>query len=776
MKKITFLLVAMLAFCWQGHAQVLTEGFESGAIPTGWSLEYVSGTFDWTYVAQNGNASITPRTGAYMAEFRNGTSGSATKLVTSALDLTTLSNPQLTFYYANVNWFGDIDELRVYYKSSAGGTWTQIGIDYTAEQTAWTEVKLILPNPSNDYYIAFEGTSNWARGLNLDDVLVDEGPTCLPPSAITATTVTATTADLEWTAGASGETAWNLEWKAGADFTPGNGEADGTDAVTDGTPDYNAINLTPNTTYYVHYQADCGGGDTSAWAGAFVFTTECVAYTPDYTADMSTNAPDCWKEADNGDPTTGPTELGSGLWYASNHNGTPSNAINIWSDYKSDWLISPIIDLSSAAPSELKVYVALTEGGTSGSGADLGSDDEVALLMTTDGGATWTTMQSWTQGNVPTDVGEEITYDLTAQTGQVQFAFWGSEGTVDDSEDVYFHVSTFVVREIPACSDVSDITIDGLTGTSVDFSWTQEDGSTTDWEYVVQTADLDTPTGSGTAVSGTPSAQDATLMADTFYEIYVRSYCGGSDYGAWIGPIEFFTGPCVPSGTSALSYIDVFTTSGAAGTNIDNSSSGFATDNYGNYFSTHYVELASDQNFDFSVGIVGGTVGAAIWIDWNNDFVFDLSEVVYSTTGYGSGPFTGTITVPNGTANGDYRMRVLIDYYDSNPGDDDACSFGSSGRGEAEDYKITVDNSLSVANLEISQFTYFPNPVNNTLSLRGVKDIQNVAVYNMLGQEVLRTAPNSVNSDVDMSGLQSGTYFVKVMIENTTKTIKVVKK
>ncbi len=46
----------------------------------------------------------------------------------------------------------------------------------------------------------------------------------------------------------------------------------------------------------------------------------------------------------------------------------------------------------------------------------------------------------------------------------------------------------------------------------------------------------------------------------------------------------------------------------------------------------------------------------------------------------------------------------------------------------------------------------------------------------MLGQEVLRTAPNSVNSDVDMSGLQSGTYFVKVMIENTTKTIKVIKK
>lgn len=189
MKKITTLLIAFAAFYWQGHAQVLTEGFESGAIPAGWTLEYESGTSDWTYVAQNGDASITPRTGTYMAEFRNGTSGTATKLVTSALDVTTLTNPQLTFYYANVNWFGDIDELRVFYKSSAAGTWTQIGIDYTAEQAAWTEVRLLLPNPSNDYYIAFEATSNWARGLNLDDVLVDEGPTCTPTVVDSSTVV-----------------------------------------------------------------------------------------------------------------------------------------------------------------------------------------------------------------------------------------------------------------------------------------------------------------------------------------------------------------------------------------------------------------------------------------------------------------------------------------------------------------------------------------------------------------------------------------------------------
>ncbi|MFL0354426.1 T9SS type A sorting domain-containing protein [Xanthomarina sp. GH4-25] len=84
---------------------------------------------------------------------------------------------------------------------------------------------------------------------------------------------------------------------------------------------------------------------------------------------------------------------------------------------------------------------------------------------------------------------------------------------------------------------------------------------------------------------------------------------------------------------------------------------------------------------------------------------------------------------------------------------------------------------LSTTDFNIdSAFTYYPNPVNNSLTLNAQKDIQNVAVYNMLGQEVLRTAPNTVNSEVDMSNLQPGAYFVKVTVENATKTIKVIKK
>ncbi|WP_370226135.1 T9SS type A sorting domain-containing protein [Mesoflavibacter sp.] len=72
-------------------------------------------------------------------------------------------------------------------------------------------------------------------------------------------------------------------------------------------------------------------------------------------------------------------------------------------------------------------------------------------------------------------------------------------------------------------------------------------------------------------------------------------------------------------------------------------------------------------------------------------------------------------------------------------------------------------------------FTYYPNPVNNNLTLSAQKEINNVSVYNMVGQEVFRNVPNAMTEVVDMSSLQAGAYFVKVTIGNATKTVKVIK-
>ena len=76
-----------------------------------------------------------------------------------------------------MNWFGDVDELRIYYTVDQADAWKPIVSTYTTEHSSWTDVTIPLPNKSDNYQIAFEGTSNRARGINVDNVKVEDAST-----------------------------------------------------------------------------------------------------------------------------------------------------------------------------------------------------------------------------------------------------------------------------------------------------------------------------------------------------------------------------------------------------------------------------------------------------------------------------------------------------------------------------------------------------------------------------------------------------------------------
>ena len=72
-----------------------------------------------------------------------------------------------------MNWEGDIDELKILYKTGINENWIEL-VHYTAESVSWQDVEISLPSPTSDYYVAFEGKSNYGRGLTLDDVSVED--------------------------------------------------------------------------------------------------------------------------------------------------------------------------------------------------------------------------------------------------------------------------------------------------------------------------------------------------------------------------------------------------------------------------------------------------------------------------------------------------------------------------------------------------------------------------------------------------------------------------
>jgi len=99
------------------------------------------------------------------------------------------------------------------------------------------------------------------------------------------------------------------------------------------------------------------------------------------------------------------------------------------------------------------------------------------------------------------------------------------------------------------------------------------------------------------------------------------------------------------------------------------------------------------------------------------------------------------------------------------------------GNNEAEPFTISVyDTNLATTGFNTASFNVYPNPVTDVLNLSYTKNISNVEVYNLLGQQIMVKTVNHREDQLDMSHLTTGTYLVKVTAEGLTKTLKIVKK
>lgn len=158
-----------------------TETFETSSTSLEcWYNETVSGNTLWGLGSGAGGSVNSAHTGTQNALFTySSPSANVTKLISPALDVSHLISPALTFWYANQENNGGQNELRVYYKSSPAGSWTLIpGAVYNGNVNQWTQIQLVLPEASDEYYIAFEGKNDWGYGIALDDVTVLDGFSC----------------------------------------------------------------------------------------------------------------------------------------------------------------------------------------------------------------------------------------------------------------------------------------------------------------------------------------------------------------------------------------------------------------------------------------------------------------------------------------------------------------------------------------------------------------------------------------------------------------------
>jgi hypothetical protein len=96
--------------------------------------------------------------------------------------------------------------------------------------------------------------------------------------------------------------------------------------------------------------------------------------------------------------------------------------------------------------------------------------------------------------------------------------------------------------------------------------------------------------------------------------------------------------------------------------------------------------------------------------------------------------------------------------------------------GGPSDVLIDISDSLGIGDNTIDGFTFYPNPVNDILNVRSNIMIEQVEFFTVLGQSVTTKYINATNSQLDISGLTTGVYFMKVTANGITATYQVIKR
>lgn len=89
---------------------------------------------------------------------------------------------------------------------------------------------------------------------------------------------------------------------------------------------------------------------------------------------------------------------------------------------------------------------------------------------------------------------------------------------------------------------------------------------------------------------------------------------------------------------------------------------------------------------------------------------------------------------------------------------------------------MTEDGCLGNPEFTANVIKLYLNPVIDLLTISSSETMSKVEVVNMLGQLIISNTANEIETRVDLSRYSTGTYIVKVFVENKIEIFKVIKK
>ncbi|MDB9755617.1 gliding motility-associated C-terminal domain-containing protein [Winogradskyella sp.] len=341
------------------------------------------------------------------------------------------------------------------------------------------------------------------------------------------------------------------------------------------------------------------------------------------------------------------------------------------------YVFNPIVgptNVAAGAPVTINLNDVANAAGVTASST--GSYDSFSITMdwTAGGGGPWSTEAdltfTTTAGSVTVDpptTGGATNANATTMTFDGDLA-----GIYNPTTDGYIDLvlnqsfggsdgdwSNVVVTlfESPTCVVPLAMTSSNGTTTTIDLDWTAGDSETT-WNLEWNAAADFTP-GNGeeegaSTVDTAPTTSLSGLTPLSNYFLYYQADCAGNGVSEWVGPFNFLTGYCesIPSSNDGQGI-----TQAQLGTETFTSAGDVVFED----FTTPTVDLAAGVTANFQMTFATGfTYDVNVWIDFNNDLVYDnATELVFQgeTTNANPTVFDASFVMPN-VPLGVYNMRM----------------------------------------------------------------------------------------------------------------------
>ncbi len=499
----------------------------------------------WTQSGPGAN-NHTPGGSKFIVAHRPNQSGDArSTIITPPIKLDSVTNPELVFWS---HMFGlQITAFEISIDSGDGFHLLQriIGSQQLSKTAAWDERIFALPAyAGKTIKVKFTGigSSNYASlsRIAVDDISIDEAPSCRKPTNLQLNHVSFTTAGISWLTG--GSTNWMIK------------------LATNGTPDSifasssNPLNLSTlqsGADYTIWVRDSCGLGDVGEWSAPLAFRTFCTPDTAPYLEDFDSSsfvvqtsyfstgylAP-CWERSHEIGPIWQPspaTIFPNNLLPANDHtSGTGqylggslflANGTNEFTSFT-----SPHIDISKLPNPEMSFWYFL--------GGYIFSTNQLQLEI--NDGSGWqhiTTIFGPTHPSTNDPWLEKIVdlSNLTGDTIRLRFKTLGDDlyattaGGVDDIS----------IYNRP-CSSPSALKSISVGSHHASLSWIS--GGATNW---VLRFGPDSTSFQYLTTSVNDSFVLNGLLPNTRYQIWVRDSCG-ADVSDWHGPLFIHT-DCLPT-------------------------------------------------------------------------------------------------------------------------------------------------------------------------------------------------------------------------------------